>query len=59
MEKIMLDVTDVCSLLLISKSQAYKVIRDLNSELEKLGKITVRGRVSKNYLISRLEIGGQ
>lgn len=33
----------------ISKSRAYKIIRDLNSDLHKQGFITLAGRVSRAY----------
>ena len=55
-DKLMLDVTDVASILQISKSMAYEIIRKLNGELAAMNKLTVRGRVSKRYLISRMEI---
>ena len=33
-----------------SESQAYKMIRKINLELEKKGFITVKGKVSKYYI---------
>ena len=33
----------------VSKSYAYKLVRQLNDEMEALGYITVRGRVDANY----------
>lgn len=36
--------------------KAYQIIRQLNEELEQQGYITLRGRISKNYLIERLGI---
>ncbi len=44
---------DVAKELGISKSQAYKVIRDMNTELAKKGYMTIAGRVSKYYFQER------
>ena len=40
---------DVADALGVSKSYAYKLVRQLNDEMEALGSITVRGRVDANY----------
>ncbi len=40
---------DVADALGVSKSYAYKLVRQLNDEMEALGYITVRGRVDANY----------
>lgn len=47
-------VEEVAELLDISKSHAYKIMRELNAELERKGKITNAGRVSRRYLEERL-----
>lgn len=47
-------VTEVASLLECSESHAYKVMQKLNKELEEKGKITVKGRISRRYLIERV-----
>ena len=33
----------------VSKSYAYKIVKQLNEELKKLGYLTVAGRVNTNY----------
>ena len=33
----------------VSKSYAYKIVKQLNEELQKLGYLTVAGRVNTNY----------
>ena len=38
-----------CSELGVSKSYAYKIVKQLNEELQKLGYLTVAGRVNTNY----------
>lgn len=43
------DSQDVADALGVSKSYAYKLVRQLNDEMEALGYITVRGRVDANY----------
>lgn len=55
-EKLTLDANGVAELLQVSKPKAYEIIRQLNGELMAMNKLTVRGRVSKRYLISRMEI---
>lgn len=47
--KIFLTAQDVADALGVSKSYAYKLVRQLNDEMEALGYITVRGRVDANY----------
>lgn len=41
--------TNVASILGISSSSAYRVIRSLNKELQSKGYIVIRGKVSKKY----------
>lgn len=36
--------------------KAYQIIRQLNTELEKQGYLTIRGRININYLLKRLGI---
>ena len=45
MEKNFMTVDDVAEELSVSKSKAYKIVRQLNKELEEKGIITVAGRV--------------
>ncbi len=56
-------VDEVAKELSVSKSYAYKVVRELNAELMKLGYVTVRGRVNttffkKKSVIANLKKGG-
>lgn len=48
---------DVAKFLKVSKSQAYIVIRQLNKELKNKGCLTLRGRISKEYLTERMQKG--
>ena len=41
---------ELAGMLGVSESQAYKMIRKINLELEKKGFITVKGKVSKYYI---------
>ena len=47
-------VEEVAELLDVSESHAYKIMRELNAELRRKGKITNAGRVSRRYLEERL-----
>ena len=42
-------VDEVAAELGVSKSYAYKIVKQLNEELQKLGYLTVAGRVNANY----------
>ena len=44
-----MNVEDVMQTLEVSKSFAYKMIRDLNAELRQKGYITVSGKVSTKF----------
>ncbi len=45
---------DVAKELGISRSYAYKLIRQLNQELKERGFLTIAGRISRDYLKERL-----
>lgn len=49
-----LEVGDVMHILGISKSAAYKLMRQINSELEKKGYIVIRGKASRKYFEERI-----
>ena len=49
-----LEVGDVVQILGISRSAAYKLMRQINSELEKKGYIVIRGKVSRKYFEERI-----
>lgn len=53
-EKTFMTVDEVAEELSVSKSYAYKVIRELNVEMKKLGYLTVNGRVNTNYFYKKL-----
>lgn len=52
-ESSFLYVADIMELFGCSKSRAYKVISELNHELERKGFLYVRGRVSRKYFEER------
>lgn len=49
-----MSVQDVADELGVSKSYAYKVVRQLNEELSKMGYITVSGRVNTDFFQKKL-----
>lgn len=53
-EKTFFTVDEVAKELSVSKSYAYKVVRELNEEMQKLGYVTVRGRVNVNFFKKKL-----
>lgn len=44
-----LSASDVATILDVSRSTAYRIIRRLNRDLEKSGKITIPGKISSKY----------
>lgn len=50
-EPILIGAKDVCQLLGIKLSRAYAIIRLLNQKLKEQGKITIAGKINKQYLI--------
>lgn len=58
MEKSMyLTAQEVASLLGISESYAYKIMRQLNQELKQKGMIIISGKVNRRYFMERLDYG--
>ncbi len=51
--KRMLTASDVAEILCVSRSTAYRIVKKLNEELEKSGKITVAGRISARYFFEK------
>ena len=53
-EKYYLTVDDVATILNVKRGKAYEIIRILNEQLKKKGKITIRGRVNRKYFESQM-----
>lgn len=49
-------VQEVMELCDVSESHAYRIMKQLNDELEKRGFVTTAGRVSRKYFMERLYI---
>lgn len=49
MAKQIMNVRDVMEVLEVSESSAYKIIRQLNSELAERNYLTIQGRVPRAY----------
>ena len=54
MNNTFLKVEEVAEMLGVSKSYAYKVVRQLNDELKEKGFLTISGRVNKAYFMERV-----
>ena len=52
--KTFMTVEEVAKELNVSTSYAYKVVRELNAEMQQLGYLTVRGRVNTNFFRKKL-----
>ena len=50
------DVENVMRMMECSQRKAYSIIRDLNTELQKIGKLTIAGKVPKAYFHHRYDI---
>lgn len=49
-------VKDVMRILQVKQTKAYKIIRELNEELEQRGYIVVSGKASKRYFYEKVYI---
>lgn len=45
---------DVSMILQVSESTAYRIIKQLNHELEEKGKIIIPGKISKRYFEEKM-----
>ena len=50
-----LTVTEAAQMLHVSKSHAYKIVHRLNREMKQMGYLTIAGRISRAYLMERME----
>lgn len=48
-DKLYMTAEDIAAAMGVSKSYAYKVIQQLNAEMEHMGYLTVAGRVNTRY----------
>lgn len=55
-EKYLLNANDVVDLLGVKHPTAYKIIRDANIRLAKAGKLTIRGKINRRYLLKMLDV---
>lgn len=55
-EKYLLGAGDVAALLNVKPCMAYKIIRECNAELKAAGKLVIRGKVLKKYLLKKIEV---
>lgn len=51
-----LNATEVSQILQISRTSAYKIIKRINDDLEKQGKIIISGKVSRRYFEEKVAI---
>ncbi len=54
---IFLTAEEAAEIMMVSKSYAYKVMRQLNRELEEQGYITISGRINRQYFLDRVCYG--
>lgn len=52
-ETLFVGASDICEILGVSKSQSYKIIKELNAELAAKGYRTLTGRVSTQYFMEQ------
>lgn len=53
-EKQFLTAADVAKILRTSEATTYRIIRDLNEELKKKGKIILPGKISRRYFEEKI-----
>ena len=52
-EQIFITVSEAADMLGISKSHAYKIVRDLNRDMKAMGYLTIAGRINKSYFLEK------
>ena len=45
---------NVAEIMQVSKPKAYEIIRELNGEMEKMGYMTVRGRINSTFFYKKI-----
>lgn len=55
-EPIMMKVDEVAELLQVKKGKAYDLIREWNEELQAKGKLTIRGRINREFFRQKTSI---
>lgn len=55
-EKYLLSASDIAIMLGVKKPTAYKIIREGNAQLAKAGKLTIRGKINRRYLLKMLDV---
>lgn len=53
-EKLFLNAVEVAKILRISEATAYRIIKNLNEELKKKGKIILPGKISRRYFEEKI-----
>ncbi len=53
-ETIFMDAQEVADLLGVSKGKAYRVIKDMNTQLKNQGYITISGKVNRNFFNEKI-----
>ena len=56
MTKKFLNASDIIEIMQVSRSTAYRIMKTLNDELNKQGKITVPGKVSAKCFFERVYV---
>ena len=52
----MMDADEVAAELMVKKGKAYQLIREWNGELRAKGKLTIRGRINREYFKQKVSI---
>ena len=52
-EQIFITVAEAADMLGISKSHAYKIVRDLNRDMKAMGYLTIAGRINKSCFLEK------
>ena len=53
-EQMLMNVEEVAKELGISKSYAYRLVRQLNTEMKSLGYLTISGRINRQFFLEKV-----
>ena len=55
MSTILMTAEEVAEEMNVSKAYAYRIIQQLNKEMQEMGYLTVSGKVNRNYFLKKVD----
>lgn len=55
-ESVFIGATEVAEIMEISRAYAYRIIKELNNELEEMGKLVLNGKTNRKYFYEKINV---